>query len=83
MDADYDYHPDKEVEEKFGKTYWKFYTSSSGAISLGTEDVLHTIEAHIEALKDMRATVKDNPNPKFGYQEYLENLDKEEELNEV
>ena len=83
MDAEYDYHPDKEVEEKFGKTYWKFYTSSSGAISLGTEDVLHTIEAHIEALKEMRATVKDNPNPKFGYQEYLENLDKEEELNEV
>ncbi len=77
IDADYDFHPDKEVEEKFGKTFWKFYTSSSGAISLGTEDLLHTIDAHIEALKDMRATVKSNPNPKFEYQDYLENIVKE------
>lgn len=73
IDCDYDFHPGKEVEEKFGRTFWKFYTSQSGSIALGSEDVLHTIDAFIEVLKDMRATVSNNPNPKFEYQDYLEN----------
>ena len=75
IDADYDWHPREELEKLFGKTFWTFYTSQSGAIAYGTSDVLHTIDAFIKVLEDMKATVKANPEPQFEYGKYREKKD--------
>jgi len=75
MNAAYDWHPPLDVEEQFGRTYWTFFTSQSGAIAYGSSDVLHTIDAFIKVLEDMKATVKANPEPEFEYGKYREKKD--------